>query len=129
MFSSDVGLISVDNFRYLYSQRVLNKNGRILWELVEGANTEKTGKHKVIQIYAAFRNVVKEIKGNLPRIPDSVSVSLNDIVTICRTGRLETEYEEEGRKYKYVIERKKIDNIPKKSREIVSEGAVLEDVF
>jgi hypothetical protein len=111
LVSTDLGLISKENVKWLYSQRVLGRKGQILATMVPGIS------QKLVYLYSYLRLLVDDIKSEAPTLPRGVTLDLNDCLTIARTGRLEKPYTLEGEEFKYIVHHSVVEDIQRAGKE------------
>lgn len=111
LLSTDLGLISKENANWLYSQRVIGREGQILATMVPGIS------QKLVYLYSYLILLTDDIKSEAPTLPHGVTLDLNDCLTIARTGRLEKPYTLEGEEFKYIVNHSVVEDIQRAGKE------------
>lgn len=96
LISTDLGLLSSDNANWLYKQGVVNREGGIKFNLVNGMVNKK------VQLYSYFRWIVDNIKGTIPSAPKQVTVDTDSLISLMRFGEINIPYMVGEEQYHYI---------------------------
>ena len=117
LINTDLGLISDDNANYLFKQGMIDREGKIVFKLINGLSDNK------VQLYSYFRWLIDDIKEKIPTTPKQVKLTSEDFITTMRTGNISVEYTAEDKnKYHYIAKYPIVESIERSGKKAYVEN-------